>query len=117
MRKYPEQKIHIEGRSPEHRWEELEAYRAEFEHPIWKALEERSRGAGHGGMDFIEDFRLIECLRKGEPMDMDVYDGAAWSAVSELSERSIAERSRPVDFPDFTRGAWRSRPPLGVVGV
>jgi predicted dehydrogenase len=116
VRKYPEQKIHIEGRSPEHRWEELEAYRAEFEHPIWKALEERSRGAGHGGMDFIEDFRLIECLRKGEPMDMDVYDGAAWSAVSELSARSIAERSRPIDFPDFTRGAWRSRPPLGIVG-
>jgi hypothetical protein len=50
-------------------------------------------------------------------MDMDVYDGAAWSAVSELSARSIAERSRPIDFPDFTRGAWRSRPPLGVVGV
>jgi len=117
VRKYPEQKIHIEGRSPEHRWEDLEAYRAEFEHPIWKALEERSRGAGHGGMDFIEDYRLIECLRKGEPMDMDVYDGAAWSAVSELSARSIAERSRPVDFPDFTRGAWRSRPPLGIVGA
>ena len=117
VRKYPEQKIHIEGRSPEHRWEDLEAYRAEFEHPIWKALEERSRGAGHGGMDFIEDFRLIECLRKGEPLDMDVYDGAAWSAVSELSARSIAERSRPVDFPDFTRGAWRSRPPLGIVSA
>jgi hypothetical protein len=117
VRKYPEQKIHIEGRSPEHRWEELEAYRAEFEHPIWKALEERSRGAGHGGMDFIEDFRLVECLRKGEPLDMDVYDGAAWSAVSELSARSIAERSRPVDFPDFTRGAWRSRPPLGIVSA
>lgn len=117
VRKYPEQKIHIAGRSPEHRWEDLEAYRAEFEHPIWKALEERSRGAGHGGMDYIEDFRLIECLRRGEPLDMDVYDGAAWSAVSELSERSIAERSRPVDFPDFTRGAWRSRPPLGIVSV
>jgi hypothetical protein len=117
VRKYPEQKIHIEGRSPEHRWEDLEAYRAEFEHPIWKALEERSRGAGHGGMDFIEDFRLIECLRKGEPLDMDVYDGAAWSSVSELTEKSIAGRGGPVDCPDFTRGAWKARPPLGIVTV
>jgi hypothetical protein len=48
---------------------------------------------------------------------MDVYDGAAWTAVSELSERSIAQRSRSVDFPDFTRGAWQRRAPLGIVNV
>lgn len=117
VRKYPEEKIHIEGRSPAHRWEDLEGYRGEFEHPIWRALEERSRGAGHGGMDFIEDYRLIECLRAGQPLDLDVYDGAAWSAVSALSERSIAHRSQTVECPDFTRGAWRSRPPLGIVGA
>jgi hypothetical protein len=115
VRKYPEQKIHIEGRSPAHRWEDLEALRAEFDHPVWRALEERSRGAGHGGMDFIEDYRLIACLRTGEPMDMDVYDGAAWSAVSALSERSIRDRSSSVEFPDFTRGAWERRPALGIV--
>ncbi|HET9275655.1 MAG TPA: Gfo/Idh/MocA family oxidoreductase [Gemmatimonadales bacterium] len=115
VRKYPDERIHIEGRSPAHRWEELRAYRDEFEHPVWKALEERSRGAGHGGMDFIEDYRLVACLRAGTPTDLDVYDGAAWTAVSALSERSIRERSRPVDCPDFTRGAWRSRPPLGIV--
>jgi hypothetical protein len=67
-------------------------------------------------MDFIEDYRLVECLRAGTPTDMDVYDGAAWSAVSGLSERSIAARGRSVDFPDFTRGAWKTRPPLGIVG-
>jgi hypothetical protein len=82
---------------------------------MWRALEERSRGAGHGGMDFIEDYRLIQCLRGGEPLDMDVYDGATWSAVSELSERSIARGSRALPFPDFTRGAWKRRPPLGIV--
>jgi len=65
-------------------------------------------------MDYIEDYRLIECLRAGTPTDMDVYDGAAWSAVSELSERSIARGSRPMEFPDFTRGAWKTRPPLGI---
>ncbi|MDH5198220.1 MAG: Gfo/Idh/MocA family oxidoreductase [Gemmatimonadota bacterium] len=117
VRKYPEQKIHIEGRSPAHRWEELMSYREEFEHPIWRALEERSRGAGHGGMDFIEDFRLIECLRGGTPTDLDVYDGAAWSSVSEMSERSIRNRGQSVEMPDFTRGAWERRPALGIVGA
>jgi predicted dehydrogenase len=116
VEKYPRELIHIEGRSQAHRWEELASYREQFDHPVWKALEERSKGAGHGGMDFIEDYRLVESLRRGEPMDMDVYDGAAWSAVSALSERSIRGRSKPVDVPDFTRGSWKSRPPLGIVG-
>jgi predicted dehydrogenase len=116
VRKYPDQRIHIEGRSEAHRWDDLAAWRTEWEHPIWKSLEQRAQGAGHGGMDYIEDYRLIQCLREGKPMDMDVYDGAAWSAVSALSERSIAER-RVVDVPDFTRGAFAGRPPLGVVEI
>ena len=66
-------------------------------------------------MDYIEDYRLIQCLRRGTPLDMDVYDAAAWSAVSALSERSIASRNQPVHFPDFTRGRWRKRQPLGIV--
>lgn len=115
VRKYPEQKIHLEGRSAPHQWEDLLAYRAEYEHPLWRALEERSRGAGHGGMDYIEDFRLIQCLREGAATDMDVYDGAAWTAIAELSERSIAARGRSVDFPDFTGGGWKDRPPLAIV--
>ena len=110
-------RIHVEGRSPEHQWEDLEAYRAEFEHPLWRALEERAQGAGHGGMDYLEDFRLVECLRRGEPTDFDVYDAADWSVVTELSERSVAGRGTPVAFPDFTRGAWRTRPPLAIVGA
>lgn len=117
VRKYPEQRIHIEGRSPGHRWEELEEYREEFEHPLWTEMQELARGAGHGGMDYIEDYRLIQCLREGKPQDMDVYDGAAWSAVIELSERSINARSQSVDCPDFTRGGWRTATPLGVVSV
>jgi hypothetical protein len=68
-------------------------------------------------MDFLEDFRLVECLRNGEPLDMDVYDAAALSSLCEATERSVAHRSRPVDIPDFTRGRWRSRPPLGIVGA
>ncbi|MCC7043189.1 MAG: Gfo/Idh/MocA family oxidoreductase [Acidobacteria bacterium] len=116
VQKYPEPRIHIEGRSPEHKWDDLLAWREQYEHPVWKTLEERSRGAGHGGMDFIEDFRLIQSLRTGTPMDMDVYDGAALSSVSALSEQSIAG-GRVVAVPDFTRGAWQQRPALGIVNV
>ncbi len=115
VRKYPEEKIHVEGKTKGHDWESLASYREEYEHPLWKTIAERSKGAGHGGMDFIEDFRLIQCLRTGTATDWDVYDAAAWSAVSALSERSIRENSTSVDFPDFTRGNWKTRPPLGIV--
>ena len=112
--KWPE-RLYIEGRSPAHQWEPLDAYYAEFEHPLWKSAAVRQAAGGHGGMDFLEDYRLIKCLREGLPTDMDVYDAAAWSAVSELSERSVARRSARVDFPDFTRGRWQTRAPLGIV--
>lgn len=115
VQKYPSPKIYIEGRGKEHQWQELEVFQEEFEHPLWTSMEEKSRGAGHGGMDYIEDYRLIECLRKGLPPDMDVYDAAAWSAISGLSEESIAGGSKPVDCPDFTRGKWKTREPLGIV--
>ena len=111
---YPD-RVYVEGRSPEHRWEEAREYQAEFDHPLWREMEERSRGAGHGGMDFLEDYRLIKCLREGLPTDMSVYDAAALSAVTPLSEWSVANGSLPVDFPDFTRGRWREWPKLGIV--
>ena len=68
-------------------------------------------------MDYVEDYRLIQALQTGTPPDMDVYDAAALSAVSELTERSIARGSKPMRFPDFTRGAWKDRSPLGIVEV
>ena len=70
---------------------------------------------GHGGMDFLMMWRMIYCLRNGEPLDQDVYDAASWSVVSPLSEKSVGNRSLPVDFPDYTRGKWKSMPPLGVI--
>ena len=111
---YPD-RVYIEGRSPEHQWEEVEPYYEEFEHPLWQALQEASIGAGHGGMDFMEDYRLIKCLREGLPTDMNVYDAAALSAVCELSEISVANGSAPVEFPDFTRGRWQEWAPWPVV--
>ncbi len=111
---YPN-RVYIEGRGKVDEWVAGDDAVKEFEHPLWKEMGERSAGAGHGGMDFLEDYRLIASLRGGEPTDMNVYDAAALSAVVELSAQSTARRSRPVDVPDFTRGRWRTTPPLGIV--
>ena len=110
---YPN-RVYIEGRGKPHQWVEMAAVRDEFDHPLWTAVEARAAGAGHGGMDFIEDHRLIHCLRNGLPTDMNVYDAASLSAVVGLSVDSTAKRSRSVDFPDFTRGRWRTNPRLAI---
>ncbi len=108
-------RIFIEGEAEEDDWSDVEPYRERFEHPLWAEKSDDAEGGGHGGMDWLEDYRLIRCLREGTPTDMDVYDAAALSAPVELSERSVARGSEPVEFPDFTRGAYRTRPPLGIV--
>jgi len=113
--KYPEPRIHVEGVSEPHEWDPLEQWLERYDHPLWRRHEESSRGAGHGGMDFIEDVRLIEALRAGRPPDTDVYDAAVLSAVIELSGRSIAGGSVPLPFPDFTRGRWSASRPLHVM--
>jgi predicted dehydrogenase len=108
-------RIHIEGRSPADEWEPLDKYYEEFEHPLWKSEKVKQATRGHGGMDFLEDYRFIECLRTGQPADMNVYDAASLSVICELTERSVADRSRPQDVPDFTRGRWKTTEPLGIV--
>ena len=110
---YPH-RLYIEGRGKPHQWVDAVEARKEFDHPLWTAIEARAAGAGHGGMDFIEDYRLIKCLNEGLPTDMNVYDAAALSAVVELSVKSTGQKSRAVDFPDFTRGRWRSFPKLEI---
>ena len=114
VRGFPEQ-VHIEGRSPAEEWEPLDNYRPEFTHPLWaKVGDLATQTGGHGGMDFVMCWRLIYCLRHGLPLDMSVYDAAAWSAVGPLSEQSVAHGSRPVECPDFTRGVWENTKPLEV---
>jgi predicted dehydrogenase len=117
VRKYPKAKLYIEGLTKGEHWHDASEYIANYNHPLWKRLDSQraSTGTSHGGMDFIEDARLIECLRNGTRPDADVYDAAAWSAVSALSEKSIAGGSIPVNFPDFTRGKWKTNKPLGIV--
>jgi predicted dehydrogenase len=110
----------IEGMTKSyHEWtssEEFEAIAAKYEHPLFKRMGERAKKmGGHGGMDFLMLFRIVECLRKGEPLDQNVYEGCFWSAVGPLSEKSNKEDGMPQDFPDFTRGNWKTTKPLGII--
>ena len=112
---YPD-RIALESNARGHKWEPIDTFQSKYEHPLWRKLIREAQGKGHGGMDYMEIHRLIECLHTGTEPDMDVYDAAAWSVVSELSERSIANRSQTMDVPDFTRGRWKTNPPLKIVG-
>lgn len=79
-----------------------------YKHPIHQELEETAKKVGgHGGMDYIMDYRLVYCLRNGLPLDQDVYDAAEWSAMGDLTRISIENNSMPVEYPDFTRGGWK----------
>lgn len=101
-----------------HSWmkpEELKQAQEKYTLPIVKRIGEIAKNVGgHGGMDFIMDWRLIDCLRNGLPLDQDVYDAASWSAVGPLSEASLKKRSSSVDVPDFTRGAWKNNKPHDI---
>ncbi|MBN2172741.1 MAG: Gfo/Idh/MocA family oxidoreductase [Bacteroidales bacterium] len=117
VRKYPTPLIHIQGRTNGHSWEDLNNYKEEFYHPLWTQMEADAQGAGHGGMDYLEDYRLINSLKNGLEPDMDVYDAAVLSAVTELSSKSIANGSIPFQFPDFTRGMWKQERELQVMKI
>jgi predicted dehydrogenase len=97
-------------------WEPWDKLKEQHRHPLWTKIgEEAKKNGGHGGMDYVLNHRLINCLRQGLPLDMDVYDAAAWSCLVELTEYSVNNRSASVDVPDFTRGQWKTTPPLGIV--
>lgn len=105
-------RIYIEGQSKEeHRWDEATPWLEKYDHPLWKKYGEYALGAGHGGMDFFVLNAFVESAKANTAPPMDAYDAAAWSAVTPLSEASIANNGEPQDFPDFTRGLWIKRPP------
>jgi hypothetical protein len=91
---------------------EYKALEEKYTPPIIKHIGEIAKSVGgHGGMDFIMDWRMIDCLRNGLPLDQDVYDAAAWSAIVPLSDASAKSRSRSIDIPDFTKGSWKTNKP------
>ncbi len=102
-------RIYIDGQAGGEQWGSIDGYKA-HEHPLWKREGELAQKlGGHGGMDFIMLYRLLQCVRTGLPPDMDVYDAAAWSAVQPLSVKSVSEGGAPAQFPDFMKGRWRER--------
>ncbi len=115
--KYPEERLAFEPEA--HRWlndKEMKKVMEDNQHPLIKQIGEKARKVGgHGGMDFIMDYRLIYCLRNGLSLDETVYDAATWSSLVELSEISVKNNGQPVAIPDFTRGEWEHTPPLGIV--
>jgi hypothetical protein len=102
--------LYIEGTSPkEHSWEEAKPYLEKYDHPLWQRWTKEADGAGHGGMDFFVLHAFIESIKNEKPTPIDVYDSAAWSAITPLSETSIELGNETVEFPDFTSGQWMYR--------
>ncbi|MBE9461506.1 Gfo/Idh/MocA family protein [Dyadobacter subterraneus] len=112
--KYPEPARY----SKDHEWLTAEEYKAveeKYTPPIIKKIGEAAKQVGgHGGMDFLMDWRTIDCLRNGLPLDQDVYDAALWSSIGPLSEWSVAHRSNSIDVPDFTSGSWKTNKPVDI---
>jgi predicted dehydrogenase len=96
--------------------EEFKALEGQYTPAIVKKVGEMAKKVGgHGGMDFLMDWRLIDCLRNGLPLDQDCYDAALWSSIAPLSEKSVAARSTSVDIPDFTAGSWKTNKPVDIL--
>ena len=101
-----------------HSWIEgdnLELLYEKYDHPLYKRLNSKTKKSGHGGMDGIMMYRIVECLKNGLPLDQNVYEGCFWSAVTPLSAKSIDEDGMPQQFPDFTRGMWKTTSPLKII--
>lgn len=105
-------RIYIEGQSKSpHRWDDATSWLEKYDHPLWKKYGEYAAESGHGGMDFFVLHAFVESAKQNIAPPLDAYDAAAWSAVTPLSEQSIAQKGDPQDFPDFTRGLWMRRSP------
>ena len=96
--------------------QEVKSLEEKYQPAIVKKVGELAKEVGgHGGMDFIMDWRTIDCLRNGLPLDQDVYDAALWSSISPLSEWSVANHSNSINVPDFTAGSWITNKPVDIL--
>lgn len=107
--------IYIEKKSKPHEWEADGDYMKKYDHPYWQQSGKEAEGAGHGGMDYFVIRDFIQSVKTKTAPPIDVYDAAAWSAISPLSEESIAKKSASIEIPDFTRGKWKTRKPVFAV--
>ncbi|MCF6170720.1 MAG: Gfo/Idh/MocA family oxidoreductase [Bacteroidales bacterium] len=104
-------RIYIEGVSKPHRWDEAGGWLKNYDHPLWQKFGDDAEGAGHGGMDWFVLNAFVESAKRNIAPPLDAYDAAAWSAITPLSEVSIANNGEVQDFPDFTRAQWIKRKP------
>ncbi|MEJ5961917.1 Gfo/Idh/MocA family oxidoreductase [Pedobacter immunditicola] len=104
--------IHVEGTSDAHKWDDAKVWFEKYDHPLWKKYGNDAQGAGHGGMDFFVLHAFVEAAKRNTETPLDVYDGAAWSAITPLSEQSIELGNETIDFPDFTGGKWMTKKPI-----
>jgi len=105
--------IYIQDKSEKNdQWDDAKAWLDKYDHPLWQRWSKDTEGAGHGGMDFFVIHSFIESIKRKQPTPMDVYDAAAWSAITPLSEQSIELGHETVEFPDFTGGQWMYRKPV-----
>ncbi len=102
-------RIYFDEMNKDESFGSIDSYK-HYQHPLWQREGKLAvKSGGHGGMDFIMIYRLLQCLKEGLPPDLDVYDCASWSAVAPLSVTSVSRGSAPVEFPDFTQGKWKQR--------
>jgi predicted dehydrogenase len=105
--------IYIQDKSAKpDQWEDAKAWLDRYDHPLWARWSKDTEGAGHGGMDFFVIHSFIESVKRKTATPLDVYDAAAWSAITPLSEQSIELGHETVEFPDFTGGQWMYRKPV-----
>lgn len=105
--------IYIQEKSAKpHQWDDQTTWLEKYDHPLWARWSKETQGAGHGGMDFFVIHAFVESIKRKQPTPMDVYDAAAWSAITPLSEQSIELGHQTVEFPDFTSGQWMYRKPV-----
>lgn len=104
--------IYVQGKSKDDEWEPAQPWLDRYDHPLWKQHAAQAAGAGHGGMDWFVVNAFVEAVKANAPMPIDIYDAVAWSAITPLSEQSIAQGFRTLEFPDFTEGEWKKRKPI-----
>lgn len=111
--------IFVDGATPEGQWETFSSkYQDKYEHPIWRELSaEALKNGGHGGCDYITIHQFLKSVRTNSRPPIDVIDAATWSAIVPLSIQSVANKGETLEFPDFTRGAWKRNAPFAITGA
>lgn len=99
-------RIYFEPDHGGHSWRDFKPYRDEYDHWLWKTVGSSPNPGGHGGIDYLLQWRTVQLMRTGQVPDIDVYDAAAWCSPVPLSVKSLKADGRPVEVPDFTRGRW-----------